>query len=326
MLKIGNIELSSNVIAAPLAGYTNVAYRNFLKEFPIGYVVSEMISDCALIYKNKETYRMLNTDGEKHPVVLQIFGGNKETLLKGCKILCDNADFDILDINLGCPVNKVVKANSGSAWLKKGREEELFDTIKSIVESVNKPVTAKIRLGWDRNSLNCVEIAKILEKAGVKMIAVHGRTRSEMYSGSSDYEYIKKVKEAVNIPIIANGDIDSPLKAKEVLDYTKADGIMIGRAGLGNPYLFTQIDTYLNKGILLDDASMEMQIKYLCIHYEMLKKEKGETLALREMRAIAPRYFKGYENTKNIKVKFTSISTDAEFYAIIQEMKDLINI
>lgn len=325
MIKIGNIELSNNVFAAPLAGYTNAAYRNFLKEFPVGLVVSEMISDCALIYKNKDTQKMINTTNERRPIALQLFGGTKETLIKGAKLLEEQADFDILDINLGCPVNKVVKGNAGSAWLKKGREEELYDTMKALVESTSKPITAKIRLGWDKESINCVEIAQILEKAGVKLIVVHGRTRSALYSGESDYSYIKQVKESVSIPVIANGDIDSPYKAKEVLDYTHADGIMIGRASLGNPYLFTQVDAYLKEGKIIPPATLKMQLEYVKRHYEMLKEEKGEFIATREMRAIAPRYFKGYDNTKEYRVKLTSIVTSEDFYKIMQEIDKLNN-
>lgn len=320
MLKIGNIILESKVIAAPLAGYTNVAYRNFLKDISKQLVVSEMISDCALIYNNKSTYQMLNKKDEQRPIALQLFGGNKETILKGAKLLIENADFDILDINLGCPVNKVVKANAGSAWLKKGREEELFDMMSSLVKSVDKPVTAKIRLGWDNDSINCVEIAKILERAGVKLIAIHGRTRSALYGGEADYSWIKKVKEVVSIPVIANGDIDTPLKAKEVLDFTKADGVMIGRASLGNPYLLKQIDTYLKEGVLLENPSIQQQCEYLKKHYELLKQEKGAFIATKEIRSIAPRYFKGYENTKDIRVKFTSVKNSDEFYEILKSI------
>lgn len=322
MLKIGNIELNSNVIAAPLAGYTNLAYRNFLKEFAPILVVSEMISDCALIYKNSDTYKMLNTNGEIRPIALQLFGGKKETLLQAIKILQDNADFDILDINLGCPVNKVVKGNAGSSWLKKGRENDLYEMMSAVVKASEKPVTAKIRIGWDNNSINCVEIAKILEKAGVKMITVHGRTRTQLYSGNTNYEMIKKVKEAIKIPVIANGDIDSPLKAKEVLEYTKADGIMIGRACLGNPYLLTQIDTYLKEGIILNKPTINQQIQFVKKHYEMLKEEKGEFFATREMRSSAPRYFKGFENTKEIRIQLTRIENSNDFYNALSLLND----
>ena len=229
-MKIGNIELENNIILAPMAGITNLGYRLFMKKFGCGLVVSEMISDYALIYNNKETFEMLKTCKEERPLAIQLFGGSKESLLKAEKILLENADFDILDINLGCPVPKVVKGNAGSSWLKKEREEELYEMMKAIVENSTKPVTCKIRLGWDDSTINVVDTCKILEKAGVSLIAIHGRTRAQFYEGKANYEYIKKAKEAISIPLIANGDIDSVEKANEVLEYTKADGIMIGRA------------------------------------------------------------------------------------------------
>lgn len=322
MLKIGNVILPSNVIAAPLAGYTNIAYRNFIKDIADVAVVSEMISDCALIYNNKQTLKMLSTKNEKHPIILQLFGGKKETIHQGAKILQENVNFDILDINLGCSVNKVVKGNAGSAWLKKGREKELFEMMFELVKFMGeKTVTAKIRLGYDSQSINCVEIAQILEKAGIKMLTIHARTKADLYAGNADYSYIKKVKEAVSIPIIANGDIDSPQKAKEVLNYTHADGVMIGRASLGNPYLLKQIDTYLKDNVLLEPATINQQVEYVKKHYELLKKEKGEYIATREMRAIAPRYFKNYNNSKNIRIQFTKINNAQDFYQILSQVK-----
>ncbi len=319
--KIGDIEIKGRVIPAPLAGYTNAAYRKMLMKYHAAYTVSEMISDYALIYKNKETLKMIQIEDEPRPVALQLFGGSKASLLMGLKVMQENSTYDILDINLGCPVNKVVKGKAGSSWLMKGREQELFETMKAICDSSDRPVTAKIRLGWTHEEINCVEIAKLLEKAGVKLIALHCRTRSDFYDGKADYEYAKLVKEAISIPFIVNGDIDSPEKAKEVLEYTKADGVMIGRAALGNPYLIERIDTYLEKGILLPEASYETQ-KELCIkHYEMLKELKDEYIAIREMRAIAPLYFKGIPHSKDARVAFTKASNEKEFYEAIELCK-----
>lgn len=236
------------ICLAPLAGYTNVAYRNFMKKFGCDIVVSEMISDFALYYHNEETFKMLETTSQERPVAIQLFGGSEESLINGLNILQKVANYDYLDLNLGCPVNKVTKNNAGSSWLKKDRQEELFNTISHIVKVSKKPVTCKIRLGWNEEEITVVDTCKILQKAGVQMITIHGRTRSQLYSGNANYELIKKAKENVDIPIIANGDIDTIYKAKEVLDYTKCDGIALGRAVLGNPYLITQIKEYLSTG------------------------------------------------------------------------------
>ena len=320
--KIGDIEIKGRVIPAPLAGYTNSAYRKLLKRFHAAYTVSEMISDYALIYKNKETLKMIQIEEDEHPVALQLFGGSKASLLMGLKVLEESSNYDILDINLGCPVNKVVKGKAGSSWLVKGRENELYETIKAICEMSSKPVTVKIRLGWTHEEINCVEIAKLLEKAGVKLIALHCRTRSDFYDGKALYEYARLVKEAISIPFIVNGDIDSPEKAKEVLEYTKADGVMIGRAALGNPYLIERIDTYLETGELLPEASYEMQ-KELCIkHYNMLKELKDEYIAIREMRSIAPLYFKGVPHSKDCRVAFTKAKNEKEFFEALEFLKD----
>ena len=321
--KIGNIEIKGRVIPAPLAGYTNSAYRKLLKKFHAAYTVSEMISDYALIYNNKSTLKMIQIEDDEHPVALQLFGGSRTSLLMGLKVLEEKSNYDILDINLGCPVNKVVKGKAGSSWLMKGREEELYDTIKAVVEASKKPVTVKIRLGWTHEEINCVEIAKLLEKAGVSLIALHCRTRSDFYDGKALYEYAKQVKEAISIPFIVNGDIDSPEKAKEVLEYTKADGVMIGRAALGNPYLIERIDTYLETGVLLPEASYELQ-KELCIHhYETLRDLKGEYIAVREMRTIAPLYFKGVPHSREARVALVSASSEKTFFDAINKLKEL---
>ncbi len=312
--KLKNIEIKGKVIPAPLAGYTNSSYRKILKSFGAAYCVSEMISDCALIYHNETTLKMIQVDEEEHPVALQLFGGKKETLLQAIDVLDRNSNYDILDINLGCPVNKVVKGHAGSSWLMIGREQELFDTMSSICKKTNKPVTAKIRLGWTHDTINCVEIAKLLEKAGVSLIAIHCRTRSDFYANETLYEYTKKIKEAVNIPVIVNGDIKTPIQAKEVLEYTKADGVMIGRAALGNPYIIKQINTYLEEGILLDDPSYSFQKEYCIKHYQMLKDLKGEYIALREMRSVAPLYFRGFPFSKEGRIYFTKMQNEEDFY------------
>ena len=319
-LKIGNIELESNVILAPMAGITNLAYRRLLKPFGCGLVVSEMISDFALIYSNKETFEMIKDDKEEHPLAIQLFGGSASSLKEGARILCNRANFDILDINLGCPVPKVVKENAGSSWLKKGREEELFEAIKGVVEVSSKPVTCKIRLGWDEDSINVVEICKILEKAGVAAIAVHGRTRSQFYAGNADYEWIRKAKEAISIPLIANGDIRSIDDAIKVIETTKCDGIMIGRGALGNPFLITQIDHYLKTGERLLDQTLEERILNMKKHYTYLKELKGEHRASSEMRGLASHYISSFPNSKKYRYKLTQIKNEEEFNRVVDEI------
>ena len=319
-LKIGNIELESNIILAPMAGITNLAYRRLLKPFGCGLVVSEMISDFALIYSNKETFEMIKDDKEEHPLAIQLFGGSASSLKEGARILCNRANFDILDINLGCPVPKVVKENAGSSWLKKGREEELFEAIKGVVEVSSKPVTCKIRLGWDEDSINVVEICKILEKAGVAAIAVHGRTRNQFYAGNTDYEWIRKAKEAISIPLIANGDIRSIDDAIKVIETTKCDGIMIGRGALGNPFLIAQIDHYLKTGEKLLDQTLEERILNMKKHYTYLKELKGEHRASSEMRGLAAHYVSSFPNSKKYRYKLTQIKNEEEFNQVVEEI------
>ena len=319
-LKIGNIELESNIVLAPMAGITNLAYRKLLKPFGCGLVVSEMISDFALIYSNKETFEMIKDDKEEHPLAIQLFGGSASSLKEGARILCNRANFDILDINLGCPVPKVVKENAGSSWLKKGREEELFEAIKEVVEVSSKPVTCKIRLGWDEDSINVVEICKILEKAGVAAIAVHGRTRSQFYAGNADYEWIRKAKEAISIPLIANGDIRSIDDAIKVIETTKCDGIMIGRGALGNPFLIAQIDHYLKTGERLLDQTLEERILNMKKHYTYLKELKGEHRASSEMRGLAAHYISSFPNSKKYRYKLTQIKNEEEFNRVVDEI------
>lgn len=308
------------IILAPLAGYTNIAYRTFMKQFGCDLVVSEMISDFALIYQNEETFKMIETSKEEHPVAIQLFGGSKDSLLKGLEILQLKADYDYLDINLGCPVNKVIKNNAGSSWLKRQRNEELYDTIFNIVKMSNKKVTCKIRLGWNEEEINVVETCKTLEKAGVSLITIHGRTRSQMYSGNANYELIKKAKEAVNIPVIANGDINTLEKAIEVLEYTKCDGIAIGRGCLGNPFLIKQIKEYYTNNVKLPLPNIEKQIEYLKEHYLALKNFKGEYIALLEIRGIASWYLKGFKNVKEYKVKLTQVNSENDFFNLLEEI------
>lgn len=308
------------IIAAPLAGYTNLGYRRFLKTFGVDLTVSEMISDFALIYHNKETLNMVKTSLDERPVALQLFGGSKESLLKGLEVLQEVATYDYLDLNFGCPVNKVFKNNAGSAFLKNERRDELLDTVQAIVNLSKVPVSAKIRLGINEDNINVVETCKILEKAGVSLITIHGRTKAQLYAGKANYDYIKLAKEAVKVKIIANGDIDSLSKAIEVLNYTKADGIALGRGILGNPYLITQIKRYYEDGTILKDPTLKEQLEYLKQHYSLLKETKNVDRAIIEMRGIAPHYLNRFTNIKKYKVKLSMIKNEDELMSILDEI------
>ena len=246
-MKIGNIELKGQVILAPMAGVCNSAFRKICKEMGCALVCAEMVSDKGMIYNSKKTKDMLYFEEMERPISQQIFGSDKETFTKAAKMVYEIMHPDIIDINMGCPVPKVaVRAQAGSALLK--NIELIKEIVSSVVKAVPVPVTVKIRSGWDYNSINAVEVAKICEEAGAKAITVHPRTRSQLYSGKADLDIIKQVKEAVNIPVIGNGDIKDIESAKHMLEYTKCDAIMIGRGVLGNPWLIKKIDTYLKTG------------------------------------------------------------------------------
>lgn len=304
-MKVGNIELSGVVFLAPMAGVTNLAYREFMKPFGVALTYSEMISDCGLIYGNKETYKYLDTSAYERPVALQIFGGTKETLLKALEIIeSQKDDYDFIDVNLGCPVPKVTKTGAGSAWLK--REDELFDMMSSLVKASKKPVTAKIRIGWDEQSINVERIATILQDAGVSLIAIHPRTRNQLYSGVANYERIKDIKKILHIPLVISGDIFTLESAIEAQKLTNADGIMVARGAMGNPYLITQIDRYFKTGEILPRISLNQQLEYLKEYANKLIDLKGEDVAIRELRGIAPHFLKGYPNLKKYRVKLTT--------------------
>lgn len=304
-MKVGNIQLSGNVLLAPMAGVTNLAYREFMKPFGVALTYSEMISDCGLIYGNKDTYKYLDTSAYERPVALQIFGGSKETLLKALEIIeSQKDDYDFIDVNLGCPVPKVTKTGAGSAWLK--REDELFDMMSNLVKASKKPVTAKIRIGWDEQSINVERIVKILQDAGVSLIAIHPRTRNQLYSGVANYECIKDIKKLLHIPLVISGDIFTLESAIEAQKLTNADGIMVARGAMGNPYLITQIDHFFKTGEMLPRISLDKQLEYLKEYANKLVVLKGEDVAIRELRGIAPHFLKGYPNLKKYRVKLTT--------------------
>lgn len=323
MYKIGNIEINNKVSVAPMAGISNIAFRTMAKNFGAGLIYAEMVSDKALVFGNQKTIKMIDVLPEENPLAMQIFGSDIDSMVEGAKIIDKNSDCQIIDINFGCPVNKIVKSGAGSKLLQ--TPEKIYEIVKSIVEAVEKPVTAKIRIGWDERNINAVEVAQLCEKAGAKLIAVHGRTRTQMYSGKADWEIIKKVKESVSIPVLGNGDIKTPEDAKRMIEETGVDGIMIGRALLGNPWLIKQTVDYLETGKYDRDISFDEKISLIKEHMDRLVKLKGEKIAILEMRSHAAWYVKGLPGATYVKKEISQVKTKEELENILKEYRIYIN-
>ena len=315
--KIGNVEIENQLVLAPMAGITNEAFRSICKEMGAGLVVCEMISDKALSFHNAKTIKMTGVSQNEHPLSMQIFGADKETLVYAAKWIYENTDADIIDINMGCPVNKVAKrAGAGSSLLRD--PNKVYEITKAVVEATPLPVTVKIRIGWDENNINAVENAKMIEKAGACAIAVHGRTRAQMYSCHANLDVIKDVVEAVNIPVVGNGDIVDGPSALHMLEYTGCKAIMIGRGALGNPWIFKEINAYF-AGEEFKRPSKEEIYNMIVDQYERLLKLKGERLALLEMRSHVGWYLKGMQGSAQIKNKANQALSFEEVKKILKE-------
>lgn len=321
MVKIGNIEIKGKTVLAPMAGICNSAYRKIIKEMGCSLIYCEMVSDKAIFYKNEKTKEMLFMEDIERPIVQQIFGSDVDTFVNAAKYIEENMHPDIIDINMGCPVPKVaVKSQAGSALLK--NPDKIYEIVKSVVDSVKCPVTVKIRSGWDSNSINAVEVAKIIEKAGASAIAVHPRTRSQGYSGKADWNIIKQVKENVSIPVIGNGDITDIYSAKKMLDETNCDLIMIGRGVLGNPWLIREINAYLEDGTIIAKPTDKERIDMCLHHIDYLSQIKCEKLVCLEMRNHCAWYLKGIENSKEIKNKIFGCTKICDIINILNEFKE----
>jgi len=314
-MKIGNIELKSNLILAPMAGVTDLPFRLIVEKFNPGLVCTEMVSSKALFYGDNKTKQLLKTDGEKRPISMQIFGSDAESMAFAAKYVSELAD--IVDINMGCPAPKVVKNGDGSKLLLDLNKAE--EIIKAVVKNSKVPVTLKFRKGWDNEHIVACELARIAEKNGIAAITIHGRTRDEFYSGKADWDIIKKVKESVNIPVIGNGDIIDEESAKYMLEYTGVDGIMIGRGAMGNPWIFEQIEHYLKTGEKLPRPTNQEKYEILKEHIELDIKEKGELVAINEMRKHISWYTKNMKDASVFRNEINHIDNKDELMKKIEE-------
>ena len=316
MWKIGDIEINHKVVLAPMAGVCNAAFRLTVKEFGAGLVCAEMVSDKAILFNNEKTMKMLYIDENERPLSLQIFGGEKETLVEAAKYVDQNTTADIIDINMGCPVSKIIKCEAGARWLLD--PPKIYEMVSAVVEAVSKPVTVKMRIGWDDDHIYAVENAKMIEKAGAAAIAVHGRTRVQMYEGHADWNVIKQVKEAVSIPVVGNGDVTSPELAKKMLDETGVDAVMIGREALGNPWMIYRTVHYLETGELKPEPSITEKMDVAILHLDRLIHLKGEKIAVMEMRKHASWYLKGVKGNGKARKLINAAETRDELVDILR--------
>jgi len=318
MWKIGNVEITGPIVLAPMAGISNSAYRRIIKEMGADLIYAEMVSDKALVYNNQKTFDLLKMKDEERPIAQQIFGSDVDSFVKAAKLIENTMHPDIIDINMGCPVPKVaLRAQAGSALLKD--PEKVYEIVRTVKEAVSIPVTVKIRSGWDENNINAVEIARVCEKAGASAIAIHARTRSQGYQGTADWNIIKNVKNAVNIPVIGNGDVKTLDDFLKMREYTGCDAVMIGRGVLGNPWLIKEIKEYLNTKKRIDSPTNQEKIEMIRKHYKLLLEDKPEKLALLEIRSHAIWYLKGMPSSATIKDKICSSKSTEEIFAILDD-------
>ncbi len=314
MVKIKNIELKNNLILAPMAGVTTEAFRTICLEMGADLVCAEMVSDKGLAYKNDKTLKMIEIGENEHPISMQIFGSSAESITNAAKMVTELTNVDIIDVNMGCPVNKVVKNGSGSALLKE--PQKIYDIVKSLKDNIDKPITIKIRAGFDHQHITCGEVTKLACLAGVDAIAIHGRTRSDFYNGYANLDYIKMVKEASSVPVLGNGDIKNVESAQKMLDETQVDGLMIGRATLGNPWIFRELKAYMENKPIPERPTVLEIVEMILEHARRLMILKGEHIAMIEMRTHAAWYLKQIPMTKQYRVAIVGVKTYQELQNI----------
>lgn len=324
MWKIGNVAIKNKIVIAPMAGISNSAYRTIVKEMGAGLIFAEMVSDKAVMYNNQKTIDMLYMTDYERPLAQQIFGSDKESFVIAAKHIYETMKPDIIDINMGCPVPKVaLRAQAGSALLKD--PDKVYEIVKAVVAAVPIPVTVKIRSGWDNSSINAKEIAKLCEEAGASAISVHARTRSQGYSGKADWTIIKEVKDSVTIPVIGNGDITSCYLAKQMIEETGCDAVMIGRGVLGNPWLVKECVEYLENGVEPTNVTVNDRLDMIYKHLEKIIALKNEKTALLEIRSHAIWYLKGVSGSSELRQKLAKAKNTKEVYLDIEAFKRTIS-
>lgn len=315
-MKFGSVETPNNVFLAPMAGITDYPFRMICKEFGVGMMTTEMVSAKGLLYESIKTNELLYVDPKEHPIGAQLFGSDSKILSEMAKKV-EETEVDFIDINMGCPAPKITKNGEGSALLK--NPELIGEIVYAVSKALSKPLTIKIRKGFDDEHINAVEVAKIIEQAGASALALHGRTREQFYSGVADWDIIKEVKQNISIPLIGNGDIRTPEDAKRMIDYTGCDAVLIARGAQGNPWLFKRTVHYLETGELLPEPNFEERVEVILKHAKMLEAYKGQYVGIREMRSHLTNYVRGIHGATELRRLMTSVETYEDIKRLLDD-------